>query len=225
MNITLEHLRGGLAVSCRAGDDSLLQPTEHVVALARVAVIGSANAVRIEAVKNVAAVREAVAVPVIGITKIAQQGTDVYITPSLGNLRKRCQAGADMVAFDATKFPRPSSVPDLIAEIHRAGRIAMANISDLETQRKQWMRARILWGPRFPATRRTSRRAGRPILFSCARFHPRGSLSFRGARTWEPAEARLTIGYGAMFVVVGSAITRPDAITRRFADAVAGLAA
>ncbi|WFS02847.1 hypothetical protein [Rhizobium tumorigenes] len=41
----------------------------------------------------------------------------------------------------------------------------------------------------------------------------------------EPAEARWAIEYGAIFVVVGSAITRPDVITRRFADAVAGIAA
>jgi N-acylglucosamine-6-phosphate 2-epimerase len=41
-------------------------------------------------------------------------------------------------------------------------------------------------------------------------------------RIWEPTDARRAIEYGAAFVVVGSAITRPDVITRRFADAVAG---
>ena len=41
-------------------------------------------------------------------------------------------------------------------------------------------------------------------------------------RIWEPEQARRALTLGAAFVVVGSAITRPDEITRRFADALAG---
>ena len=39
---------------------------------------------------------------------------------------------------------------------------------------------------------------------------------------WDPEEARLAIECGAFAVVVGSAITRPQLITRRYAKAVEG---
>ena len=40
-------------------------------------------------------------------------------------------------------------------------------------------------------------------------------------RIWSPQEAVRCFELGARFIVVGGAITRPDAITRRFADEVA----
>jgi len=45
----LEDLRGDPVVSCQAADGSPLHSTEHIVALARAAVLGGAKAVRIEA--------------------------------------------------------------------------------------------------------------------------------------------------------------------------------
>ncbi|NKF33810.1 N-acetylmannosamine-6-phosphate 2-epimerase, partial [Pseudomonas sp. BGM005] len=41
-------------------------------------------------------------------------------------------------------------------------------------------------------------------------------------RIWDPAQAQRAMALGAMFVVVGSAITRPDEITKRCADAIVG---
>ena len=40
-------------------------------------------------------------------------------------------------------------------------------------------------------------------------------------RIWTPQEAVRCFELGARFIVVGGAITRPDAITRRFANEVA----
>ncbi|WFR99571.1 N-acetylmannosamine-6-phosphate 2-epimerase [Rhizobium tumorigenes] len=128
----LGDLRGGLAVSCQAAEDSRLHQTHHIVAFARAAIMDGAKDVRIAGIADFADVCGSVTVPVIGITKIAQAATDVYITPSLSDVRKLCEAGADIVAFDATKRPRPSSVPELIAEIRWAGRIVMADISTLD---------------------------------------------------------------------------------------------
>lgn len=221
----LEDLRGRLAVSCQAAEDSPLHSTNHIVALARAAVIGGAKAVRIEGVNNVSEVRGAVTVPVIGITKIAQPGTDVYITPGLEDVRRLCQAGADVVAFDATKRPRPSSVPELIAEIHRAGRIAMADISTLEEAAEAMDAGADFVGTTLSGYTPYSAQVEAPD-FVLMRGLSSARIPFVSeGRIWEPAEARLAIEYGAMFVVVGSAITRPDVITRRFADAVAGIAA
>lgn len=156
----LESSRGGLAVSCQASEDSPLHSAQNIAALARAAVMGGAHALRIEGVGNVAAVHGAVAVPVIGITKISQAG-------SRRGLRRN-----DSLRLHA--IFRTGEAPDFVL-------------------------MRALASSKIP-------------------FVSEG-------RIWQPAEARLAIEYGAMFVVVGSAITRPDVITGRFADAVAGLAA
>jgi N-acylglucosamine-6-phosphate 2-epimerase len=48
-----------------------------------------------------------------------------------------------------------------------------------------------------------------------------GILFAAEGRIWTPDEAQLALQLGAQFVVVGSAITRPDHITRRFAERIA----
>ncbi|MGV1832717.1 N-acetylmannosamine-6-phosphate 2-epimerase [Agrobacterium vitis] len=221
----LEDLRGGLAVSCQAAEDSPLNQTQHIVALARAAVMGGAKAVRIEGIDNVAAVRQAVSVPVIGITKIAQSGSDVYITPNLSDVRELCNAGADIVAFDATKRSTPSCVPELIAEIHRVGRIAMADISTLVEASEGMDGGADFGGTTLSGYTPYSLQGETSDFVLMHGLSSARNPFVSEGRIWEPSEARLEVEYGAMFVVVGSAITRPDVNTRRFADAVAGIAA
>jgi N-acylglucosamine-6-phosphate 2-epimerase len=60
--------------------------------------------------------------------------------------------------------------------------------------------------------------------FSLLRQFGESGLPFVAeGRIGTPEEARQALELGASFVVVGSAITRPDVITRRFADAIAAL--
>jgi len=223
MTNILEEIRGALAVSCQAADGSPLQPTEFIVALAKAAVLGGARAVRIEGIENVAAVRKAVSVPIIGITKIAQLDSDVYITPTIHDVQELCIAGADIVAFDATERARPVEVSDLVAEIHRAEKIAMADVSTLAEAYAAMSSGADLVSTTLSGYTPYSTQDGSPD-FALMRGLSTASIPFVAeGRLWEPAHARLAIEYGAMFAVVGSAITRPDVITRRFADAVADL--
>ena len=132
----METMRGRLVVSCQAAETSPLHATEHIVALARAAVLGGASGVRIEGVRNVQAVRGAIDLPIIGITKIAQPGSDVYITPSLDDVQGLAAAGADVIAFDATDRPRPVPVVDIVGEIARLKKISMADTSTLAEARQ-----------------------------------------------------------------------------------------
>jgi N-acylglucosamine-6-phosphate 2-epimerase len=219
----LKDLQGELVVSCQAAEESPLHPTEIIVALARAAQMGGAKAVRIEGVHNVAAVRNAVTVPVIGITKISHPNSDVYITPTVSDAQKLSHAGADIVAFDATLRPRPFSAADIVAEIHVAGKIAMADISTLEEARQAMASGADFVGTTLSGYTPYSPQVENPD-FGLMRDLAAARIPFAAeGRIWEPAQARLALEYGATFVVVGSAITRPDVITRRFADAVAAL--
>ncbi len=218
----METMRGRLVVSCQAAETSPLNATAHIVALARAVILGGAAGVRIEGVRNVQAVREAIDLPIIGITKIAQPGSDVYITPSLDDVRSLAAAGADVIAFDATDRPRPVSVADIVADIVRLGKIGMADISTLEEAHQA-----IAAGAHFVGTTLSGytpyTTASAAPDFALMRDLAAAGIPFVAeGRIWEPEQARQAIEIGAAFVVVGSAITRPDEITRRFADAIAG---
>ncbi|GGA93992.1 hypothetical protein GCM10011491_22750 [Brucella endophytica] len=217
----MEILRGRLIVSCQAAETSPLHATEHIVALARAVVLGGAQGVRIEGVRNVQTVRSAINLPIIGITKIAQSGSDVYITPSLEDVRSLAAAGADIIAFDATDRPRPVPVADIVLEIARLGKISMADISTLDEARQA-----IAAGADFVGTTLsgyTPYTVGAPAPdFALMRSLAEAGIPFVAeGRIWEPSQARRALELGAAFVVVGSAITRPDEIAKRFADAIA----
>lgn len=221
MNI-IEKMRGKLVVSCQAAETSPLNATEHIVALARAAVLGGAQGVRIEGVRNVKAVRSAISEPIIGITKISQAGSDVYITPTLEDVRSLAAAGADVIAFDATDRSRPVSVADMLAEIRRLEKSSMADISTLEEARHA-----IALGADFVGTTLSGYTAYTTPTdapdFTLMADLAKGGIPFVAeGRIWEPAQAQHAMALGAMFVVVGSAITRPDEITKRFADAIVG---
>lgn len=103
----LERLKGGLIVSCYAGPDfnEEMGKPETMVCVARSCIAGGAKAIRTNW-ENVAAVKAAVDVPVIGLKKIYKSGDmitgDFRITPTLREVEELLKAGADGVAVDGT---------------------------------------------------------------------------------------------------------------------------
>jgi N-acylglucosamine-6-phosphate 2-epimerase len=221
MNI-IEKMRGKLVVSCQAAETSPLNATEHIVALARAVVLGGAQGVRIEGVRNVKAVRSAISEPIIGITKINQAGSDVYITPTLEDVRNLADAGSDVIAFDATDRSRPVSVAEMLSEIRRLGKSSMADISTLEEARHAVALGADFVGTTLSGYTPYTTPADAPDFTLMADLATANVPFVAEGRIWEPVQAQRAIALGAMFVVVGSAITRPDEITKRFADAIVG---
>ncbi|MHB1973943.1 MAG: N-acetylmannosamine-6-phosphate 2-epimerase, partial [Acidimicrobiales bacterium] len=77
-------IESGIIVSCQAGPGSPLRDSATVTRIAEAAVIGGAAAIRCGGAggaEDVAAIRAAVRVPVVGLTKEGTSG--VYITPSV----------------------------------------------------------------------------------------------------------------------------------------------
>ena len=65
----IESLRGGLIVSCQALPDEPLFGAQHMAAMARAAVAGGAVAIRANGPDDIAAIRNAVKLPIIGLFK------------------------------------------------------------------------------------------------------------------------------------------------------------
>lgn len=78
-----------------------------MAAMAQAAKEGGAVGIRANGVEDIAAIRRQVALPVIGIVKAEYPGSPVYITPTEAEVEALLQAGAEIVALDATARPRP----------------------------------------------------------------------------------------------------------------------
>jgi N-acylglucosamine-6-phosphate 2-epimerase len=217
----LERLRDGLIVSVQAYDDSVLAAPEAIALLARCAVANGAVAVRVEGAARLAAVRRAVAVPIVGLIKRRHAGFEPYITSTLEEIERVVAAGADVVAFDATGRPRPGAlaVEDLVRETLKRGALALADCATLEdvaaAVAAQADAVATTLAGHTPATQGRSLPAI-DLVAAAAALHP-FAICEGGIAT--PSQARAAFAAGAAAVVVGTAITNVDALVRSFAAA------
>lgn len=220
----LRRLRGGLVVSCQAPPGDPLHGPSSMAAMARAAVLGGAVGIRAEGPADVQAVRQAVDVPVIGLWK---QGTEgVYITPTVDHARAVAEAGAEIVAIDATGRPRPdrSTVPEVVAGLRRSHRcLIMADVSTLDEGAAAAEAGADLVATTLSGYTPYSRQQPGPDLDLVAALAGRVEVPVVAeGRITTPGEARAALQAGAWAVVVGGAITRPQLITARFAAALRG---
>lgn len=221
-----------LIVSSQAADNEPLNSPEHLFALAQSAVDGGARAMRLEGERNIAYARSRTELPIIGLIKSPEpQGKEerlgcVYITASFAEAKLVAAAGADIIAIDATSRPRPDglSLSELIEKIHKElGKAVWADISTFEEGINAAACAAdfvstTLYGytqesrqsaeapPDFQLLERLCRKLSSPVVLE--------------GRVWHPEELRRGFELGAHAVVVGSAITRPQLISKRFVKAI-----
>lgn len=217
----LATLDGTLVVSCQADAGLPLDAPGHIAAMARSVVLGGASGVRIEGAANIAAVRAAVEVPLVGLIKVRRDGTEVYITPTLDDVAAVIDAGADIVAVDATSRPRPAQLKAMFSAIVASGRLSMGDVATLDEGRRALDAGADLISTTIAGYTDYSSDQRGPAFALMEEFARAGLPFVAEGRIWTPNEAVRCFELGARFIVVGGAITRPDAITRRFADEVA----
>jgi len=197
-----------------------------MAAMARAAAQAGAAGIRANSPADIAAIRRAVSLPIIGLYKVNLKRSPAYITPTLARARQAAAAGADIVAVDATARPHVEGgdgagfvkllkgaldVP-ILADIStfeegiaaaRAGADAvsttLSGYTPYSRQAETWDEALV---------RSLSAALTIPVIAE--------------GRIWQPEEARRALGAGAYAVVVGSAITRPQLIAARFVAAMRG---
>lgn len=131
---TIQH---SLVVSCQAPVDSPLHDPIVIAAIAQASVNQGAVGVRIDTPAHIQAVRQRINVPIIGLWKQQTPGFEVYITPQFEHAKAIAEAGADIIAIDATLRDRPGgeTMPLLIERIHtELGKPVMADVDTLEAR-------------------------------------------------------------------------------------------
>ncbi|MCG9597103.1 N-acetylmannosamine-6-phosphate 2-epimerase [Vibrio sp. Isolate25] len=221
----LMSVKGELIASVQALSHEPLFGSETMVKMAKAVIEGGAKALRIQSVDDIKAVKQAFpSVPVIGLIKQDYSDSEIFITPTSKEVQAIIDAGADMIALDMTGRDRPNgeSIESLIELIRGTSCLIMADIATYE----QGVEAERLGvdcvsttlsgytpdtahfgdAPDFVLIRRLSQTLTIPVIAE--------------GRIGTPTHVSQALAAGAWTVVVGSAITRPQLITKKFADAM-----
>jgi glucokinase-like ROK family protein len=215
-------LRGKLIVSCQAGANDTFRDSQVIAKFAAAAVAGGAAAIRANGPADVHAIRQQTDVPIIGIQKALHSDGCTLITPSLEAARDLVLAGASMVAMDCTRRAQDLGALNRIRSIHAELNVPV--LADVATVEEAAVAASagadfilstlrgytndtshvLRFQPEF--IREIVRRSSVPVIAE-GRIH-------------SPKQASEAISAGAFAVVVGTAITRPQEITRAFVRSI-----
>ncbi len=224
MHSVIQNLSRGLVVSCQAPVDSPLHDPVVIAAIALASVEQGAVAVRIDTPAHISAVREKVNLPIIGLWKQKLPGFDVYITPQFHHAAAIAQAGADIIAIDATQRNRPEgeTVTSLITRIHQElNKPVMADVDTFEAacaaaQAGADLVATTLYGY-TPRTNHLNP-PGFELLSQMVKKLEVPAICEGGISS--PQMARHALDLGAYAVVVGTAITGIDHQVKMYQQAI-----
>lgn len=212
-------LHKGIIVSCQPVAGGPMDVDEIVVAMALAGLDGGGVGLRIEGAARVAMVRVRTDAPLIGLIKRDLEGSDVRITPLIEDVEALADAGADIIAIDATDRPRPRDFERLVARSKELGCFVMADCAMLADGR-----AAHDLGCEIIGTTLSGYTGGvepvDPDLGLVEAMHKEGFCVMAEGRIRSPAQARAAIERGAWCVTVGSAITRQEHITSWFVEAI-----
>lgn len=213
---------GGLVVSCQAPAGSPLRDPGLMAVMAVAAARGGAAAIRANGPDDIAAIAEAVDLPIIGIHKLGDP-SGVFITPTADAALEVVAAGAAIIALDGTQRPRPdgSDLAGQIAAIRaRADAPIMADVDSLEAG----LRAREAGADAIATTLSGytgDRHADAVDIELIARLAAELDCPIVAEgriRTDDDVIAARSAGAHAL--VIGTAITNPVAITQAFVSAL-----
>lgn len=225
MNDILNRIKGTVVVSVQAMPNEPLYLEQCMIGMMKSVVNGGAGALRLAGARDVKNAKNLFNLPIIGLTKpniIPKNYKElVYITPNIKDVIELVEAGADVIATDATQRKRPNNekLQDLIKYIHINKRLAMADISTLE----EGLNAKELGADIISTTlagytlESANSPANEPDFELLKQLVEQTQLPVvLEGRIWEPEQVNKAFELGAHCVVIGSAITRPQLITKRF---------
>ncbi len=215
-------LKRGLIVSCQAVKGEPLYGLGIMPHFARAAVLGGAVGIRANYVSDIIAINKEVDVPIIGIIKEVYDDSDVYITPTLKEVKKLLATGCEVIALDATARPRPSGekLEKLVDYIRKNAPETeiMADCSNFEEAKAaDEMGFDYIGSTLRGYTEYTNGMAIPDCNFLRKMKEELNAKIIAEGGIWEVSQLNEVLECDPYAVVIGSAITRPADITKRFA--------
>ena len=210
MNEKVESLKGKLIVSCQALPHEPLHSSFIVGRLALAAKEGGAYGIRANTKEDIAEIQARVDLPVIGIVKRDYEDSKVYITPTMKEINELMEVKPDIIALDATHSLRPGgrTLDDCstVEEALHADQLGFDFIGTTLVGYTDQSRDLKIESNDFEIIRQIVAKVKHRVIAE-------GNIN-------TPEKARRVIELGAFSVVVGSIITRPQLITKSFAEAL-----
>ena len=227
MNDKVENLKGKLIVSCQALPHDPLHSSFIMGRMALAAKEGGAAGIRANTKEDIAEIQAQVDLPIIGIVKRDYEDSKVYITPTMKEIEELMEVKPEIIALDATVDLKPGgkTLDGFYREIRAAypEQLLMADCSTVEealhadelgfdfigttlvgyTEQSRGLK---IEADDFAIIRQIVAKARHRVIAE-------GNIN-------TPEKARRVIELGAFSVVVGSIITRPQLITKSFAEAL-----
>ena len=227
--LMLDKIKNKVIVSVQAQGNEPLNTPEHLLALSQSVINGGAAALRLCGVDNIKHIKKSVSVPIIGLTKLEPTPINwldkVYITSTIKDLKELLKTNVEFIAIDGTSRPREdnSTLEGQINLIKEHKKIVIADISTFEeginasesgadvisttlSGYTKDTRYKINSGPDFDLLAELTEELSTPVIME--------------GRIWEPSQVKQSFEIGAHAVVIGTAITRPHLITKRFTGVV-----
>lgn len=221
----IRRIKGGLIVSCQALEDEPLHSSYIMSRMAYAATIGGAVGIRANTVEDITEIRKTTDLPVIGIIKKNYGDCNVYITPTMQEVDALCTCGAEIIAIDATKRPRPdgSSISEFFKEVRvkYPEQLFMADCSCYEEGMEAAKAGFDFIGTTMSGYTSYTKGTKLPNLDMMQKLVADcGKLVIAEGGIWSPEQLKEALATGVHAAVVGSAITRPYEITKRYVAAI-----
>jgi N-acylglucosamine-6-phosphate 2-epimerase len=218
-------IRGKLIVSCQALPEEPLHSSFIMGRMAFSAMKGGAAGIRANSVEDISEIKKTVDLPIIGIIKKVYDGSDVFITPTMAEIDLLYEEGVDIIALDATKRVRPdgktiSEVFPVIREKYK-NQLFMADCSTYEEAKEAYELGFDCLGTTLSGYTDYTQGTKLPDTATLERLvkdFPIPIIAEGGI--WTPEELKHVFELGVDSAVVGTAITRPMEITKRFIAAI-----
>lgn len=215
----------GCIVSCQALEEEPLYSSEIMAAMAKAAEQGGAVGIRANTPVDIRAIKQVTSLPVIGLYKQNYPDSEVYITPTMKEIREIVEAGADIVALDATKQSRPNGVTleELVQKIRQEfpSTLILADVSIFEEGVKAMDLGVDLVSTTLSGYTPYSPQQKEPDLELVGQLAAlKRTPVLAEGRIWTVEQCQESLRRGAYAVIIGSAITRPQEITKRFVHSI-----
>lgn len=216
-------LKGGLIVSCQAIEGEPLYSSYIMPRMAYAAYEGGAVGIRANTVSDILEIKKTVDIPIIGIVKKDYKDSQVYITPTMKEVDALVSCGADIIAMDCTKRMRPGgkSLEEFFIEVRKKypKQMFMADCSNYEEGVCAARLGADMIGTTLNGYTEYTRDSKLPNLDLVKRFvETIDKPIIAEGGIWSPEQLKAVLSMGVLAAVVGTAITRPKAITRHFIE-------